>query len=80
MFQFQEEARHTIVKMLSELPFGRTESAVRVNSMSSGLAEEDLRVIMAAERLPPTLLLPKVQGPRELDVVSPVKDQASLLI
>ena len=55
--------------MLSEVDFGRTEAAVRVNSVSSGLAEEDLRVVMAAPRLPATIMLPKVESPQELDWV-----------
>eukprot|EP00914_Ancora_sagittata_P015440 GHVO01030516.1.p1 GENE.GHVO01030516.1~~GHVO01030516.1.p1 ORF type:complete len:250 (+),score=31.70 GHVO01030516.1:43-792(+) len=53
--------------MLSELQFGRSEPCVRVNSMSSGLTSDDLKVVMTAETLPPTLLLPKVQSPQELD-------------
>lgn len=56
--------------MLSEINFGRTEAAVRVNSVSSGLAEEDLRVVMSAPKLPSTLMLPKVESPQELDWVS----------
>ncbi|ELU17285.1 hypothetical protein CAPTEDRAFT_220156 [Capitella teleta] len=63
----KDDARHMIVRMLKELEFGRSEPCVRVNSMSSGLTADDLNVVMKAETLPPTLLLPKVQSPQELD-------------
>ncbi|KAK7483277.1 hypothetical protein BaRGS_00025444 [Batillaria attramentaria] len=54
------EARENIRVALDEL--GEVEGvdlAVRVNSVSSGLLEEDLRVVMAAKRKPATILLPK---------------------
>ncbi|XP_070190837.1 citramalyl-CoA lyase, mitochondrial-like isoform X2 [Littorina saxatilis] len=54
------EARENIRGMLDEL--GEVEGvdiAVRVNSVSSGLMEQDLNVIMTAQRLPETILLPK---------------------
>ena len=55
--------------MLDTLQFGRTEAAVRVNSVSSGLAEEDLKVTLSAKYLPPTVMLPKVETPSELEWV-----------
>ncbi|KAJ8253401.1 hypothetical protein GJAV_G00212530 [Gymnothorax javanicus] len=60
------EARETIPKMLAELQLGRTEKCVRVNSVSSGLAEADLEVILQAEVLPPALMLPKVENTHEV--------------
>ncbi|XP_041352207.1 citramalyl-CoA lyase, mitochondrial-like [Gigantopelta aegis] len=54
------EARENIRKILDELDFGTTDCAVRVNSMDSGLTEEDLQVIFQADKLPQTVLLPKV--------------------
>ncbi|XP_056145973.1 citramalyl-CoA lyase, mitochondrial [Lampris incognitus] len=60
------EARETISRMLVELDLGRTEKCVRVNSVSSGLADEDLRVILQAEVLPPALMLPKVEDTQEV--------------
>ncbi|XP_012689510.1 citramalyl-CoA lyase, mitochondrial [Clupea harengus] len=60
------EARETIPKMLAELDVGRTEKCVRVNSVSSGLAEADLEVILGAEVLPTALMLPKVEDTGEV--------------
>lgn len=66
----QAEARETIPKMLAELNLGRTEKCVRVNSVSSGLADADLEVILQAEVLPPALMLPKVEDTEEVQWVS----------
>ncbi|XP_061826720.1 citramalyl-CoA lyase, mitochondrial [Nerophis lumbriciformis] len=60
------EARETIPRMLAELNLGRTEKCVRVNSVSSGLAEADLEVILGAEVLPPAVMLPKVENTQEI--------------
>ncbi|KAM9850694.1 citramalyl-CoA lyase, mitochondrial [Aulostomus maculatus] len=60
------EARETIPRMLAELNLGRTEKCVRVNSVSSGLAETDLQVILGAEVLPPAVMLPKVEDTEEV--------------
>lgn len=43
---------------------------MRVNSVSSGLAEEDLQVIMEAKVLPPAFMLPKVEDTQEVKFVS----------
>lgn len=56
--------------MLAELDLGRTEKCVRVNSVSSGLAEADLQVILQAEVLPPAIMLPKVEDMQEVQWVS----------
>ena len=56
--------------MLAELDVGRTEKCVRVNSVSSGLAEADLEVILGAEVLPTALMLPKVEDTGEVQWVS----------
>ncbi|KAG9349566.1 hypothetical protein JZ751_028014 [Albula glossodonta] len=60
------EARETIPKMLAELNLGRTEKCVRINSVSSGLAEADMEVILQAAVLPPALMLPKVEDTEEV--------------
>ncbi|XP_053483699.1 citramalyl-CoA lyase, mitochondrial isoform X2 [Ictalurus furcatus] len=60
------EARETIPKMLAELNLGHTEKCVRVNSVSSGLTDTDLEVILQAEVLPPALMLPKVEDTEEI--------------
>jgi len=69
---FQVEARETIKKMLDTLNFGLTECVVRVNSVSSGIMETDLKVVFEAETLPHTLMFPKVNSPQELVTVSVV--------
>lgn len=58
----KEEARHKVKKTLDEMYFGKVEPVVRINSVGSGLAEEDLDVILQAHRLPPTIMLPKVEA------------------
>ncbi|KAM9709357.1 citramalyl-CoA lyase, mitochondrial [Menidia menidia] len=60
------EARETIPRMLAELDLGRTEKCVRVNSVSSGLAEADLEVILQGKVLPPAIMLPKVEDTQEV--------------
>ncbi|KAF7668147.1 hypothetical protein LDENG_00030270 [Lucifuga dentata] len=60
------EARETIPRMLVELDLGRTEKCVRVNSVSSGLVEADLQVILQGEVLPPAIMLPKVEDTQEV--------------
>lgn len=65
----QNEARETIPRMLVELNLGRTEKCVRVNSVSSGLAEADLQVILQGEVLPPAVMLPKVEDTQEVQWV-----------
>ena len=56
--------------MLDSLSFGQTEPAVRVNAVGSGLAEADLAVTLSATRVPPTLMLPKVEEVSDIDWVS----------
>jgi len=53
------EARSMISQMLGEIEFGQTEPVVRINSVDSGLAEDDLKVIFQAKKLPQTFMLPK---------------------
>lgn len=65
----QVEARETIRKMLDTLDFGFTECVVRVNAVTSGLMEEDLEVVLSAQKLPETLMFPKVNSPQELVTV-----------
>jgi len=66
----QEEARQTITKMLDEIQFGRTEPIVRVNSVESGLAKDDINAVMQANFLPPTWMIPKVDDPMDIQWVS----------
>lgn len=66
----QVDARNTIRSMLDRLSCpGVRDLAVRVNSVSSGLADEDLMEIFKAERLPSTVMLPKVESKAEVQWV-----------
>ncbi|XP_043927163.1 citramalyl-CoA lyase, mitochondrial [Protopterus annectens] len=60
------EARQMIPRMLEELDLGRTEKCVRINSVSSGLADLDMEVILHSKTLPPSLMLPKVETVDEI--------------
>ncbi|XP_062049969.1 citramalyl-CoA lyase, mitochondrial isoform X2 [Lepus europaeus] len=62
----KSEARQRIVKTLEDFDLGPTEKCVRVNSVSSGLAEEDLKALLESRVLPSSLMLPKVEGPEEI--------------
>ncbi|KAJ8027565.1 Citramalyl-CoA lyase, mitochondrial [Holothuria leucospilota] len=54
------DARRTVSSMLDKLSCPHVRDlAVRVNSVSSGLAEEDLKEVFKANRLPDTIMLPK---------------------
>lgn len=55
----KDEARGTIVRLLGELDFGRSERAVRINPLSSGIAEEDLKALLSAPKMPDALVIPK---------------------
>jgi len=58
------DARENIALLLSEdkVQFGRSECSVRVNSVDSGLCEEDMRVVLGGDKLPAAVHLPKVQS------------------
>lgn len=58
------------MKTLEDFDLGPTEKCVRINSVSSGLAEEDLEVLLQSRVLPSSLMLPKVEGPEEIRWVS----------
>nr|XP_056718118.1 citramalyl-CoA lyase, mitochondrial [Euleptes europaea] len=60
------EARTTTMKTLEGFEFGQTEKCVRINSVSSGLAEEDMKVILVSNVLPTSLMLPKVENVEEI--------------
>uniref|UniRef100_A0A8C9F136 Citrate lyase beta like n=1 Tax=Pavo cristatus TaxID=9049 RepID=A0A8C9F136_PAVCR len=61
----KREARLTVVKTLEEFDIGHAEKCVRINSVSSGLAEEDLEVLLQSKTLPSSLMLPKVEHVEE---------------
>lgn len=58
------------MKTLEEFDFGRAEKCVRINSVSSGLAEEDLEVLLQSKTLPSSMMLPKVENVEEIRWVS----------
>ncbi|XP_010020141.1 PREDICTED: citrate lyase subunit beta-like protein, mitochondrial, partial [Nestor notabilis] len=62
----KKEARLTIVKTLEKFDFGHAEKCVRINSVSSGLAEEDLEVLLQSKTLPSSMMLPKVENVEEI--------------
>uniref|UniRef100_A0A8C4V920 Citramalyl-CoA lyase, mitochondrial n=1 Tax=Falco tinnunculus TaxID=100819 RepID=A0A8C4V920_FALTI len=62
----KREARLTVVKTLEEFDFGHAEKCVRINSVSSGLAEEDLEVFLQSKTLPSSMMLPKVECVEEI--------------
>ncbi|KAM7111154.1 citramalyl-CoA lyase, mitochondrial isoform 5-T8 [Molossus nigricans] len=62
----KNEARLRIVKTLEDFDLGSTEKCVRINAVSSGLAEEDLETLLQSRVLPSSLMLPKVEGPEEI--------------
>lgn len=64
------EARKTIAKFLDETTFGRTEPVLRINSIASGFAEEDLQVVLQANNLPPTIAVPKVEDPTHIEWIA----------
>lgn len=61
----KDVARNTILSFLQTIKPGqaskRTEFGVRINSVESGLAEEDLKLLLSGERIPHTIYLPKVE-------------------
>ena len=59
-FNRKDEARLVIQRALSGIDFGKSERLVRINSFSSGRAEEDLQVILAGH--PDAILVPKVDS------------------
>lgn len=60
-------ARENIAAALRTVHFGRSERLVRINPLGSGLAEEDLRAVLAAQ--PDGIVLPKVEGADEVQWV-----------
>lgn len=53
------EARQGIVAALNELDFGGVEKIVRINTIGSGLAEDELDAVLPAK--PQALLVPKIE-------------------
>lgn len=64
------DARNIIAKVLDEITFGRTEPVLRVNSIRSGFAEDDLKVVLRANNTPPTIAVPKIEGTSDIEWVA----------
>ncbi|GIX85457.1 citramalyl-CoA lyase, mitochondrial [Caerostris extrusa] len=58
----KSEARNVIREIAESFDFKNIEFAVRINSLDSGLAEEDLLSILNCRNLPDTLMVPKVES------------------
>ena len=58
---FQAECRDNITRLLPKLDFGRSESAVRINSIDTEYAAEDLKAVFSSKTLPKALMVPKVE-------------------
>jgi len=67
----KESARHNIRNILDtkRVEFGNSECSVRVNSVDSGMCEQDLEIVLGGENLPSAVHLPKVGGKEELEFV-----------
>lgn len=69
----QDIARNTIRKLLDNgkpVKPRNYDWAVRINSIPSGLCKEDLEVILTADFLPDSILLPKVESIDDIKYVS----------
>ncbi|GFT37701.1 citramalyl-CoA lyase, mitochondrial [Nephila pilipes] len=58
----KSEARNVIGEIAESFDFGKTEFAVRINSIDSGLAEEDLMSVLNFKKYPDTLMVPKIES------------------
>ncbi|CAG9856980.1 unnamed protein product [Phyllotreta striolata] len=67
----KEDARKLITEKLKDIiPTARNDVGVRVNSIDSGLCEEDIKSCLSGSHLPHTLLLPKVETTEHLKWVA----------
>ena len=66
----QEEARNTIHNLLGQVNFGSSEVCVRINSIETGLADDDLRLALTAKVLPHSIVVPKVETVEHINWVN----------
>jgi citrate lyase beta subunit len=69
----KEAAREGIVQALQTLNFGGSERLVRINALSTGLAEADLAAVLPAH--PDGIVLPKILGPEDVLKVDQIMTQ-----
>jgi citrate lyase subunit beta-like protein len=60
---------HPCLQALDDVSFGRSERAIRINSIQSGLAADDLRAVLTGRTLPDAVVVPKVGDARWLAAV-----------
>ncbi|XP_035223276.1 citramalyl-CoA lyase, mitochondrial-like [Stegodyphus dumicola] len=66
----KSEARRVISEIASTHNFGKTEFAVRINSLDSGLAGDDLDEILTSKKIPDTLMVPKVDSVKHVEWIN----------
>jgi citrate lyase subunit beta-like protein len=70
------EARVTIAKALQELDFGKSEKLARINSVGSGLEEEDIEAVLPYH--PDGIVIPKVESFGQVEWASKIIEAAEL--
>jgi len=63
----KSEARACIRHMLPSLDFGYSESAVRINSIDSPHAADDLNSLLTSEHLPDAIMIPKIESSEQVE-------------
>lgn len=58
----KEETRSSIQKWLPDLDFGRSESVVRMNSIDTSFAADDLESVLTSKHLPNAIMIPKIES------------------
>lgn len=66
----KEEARIKASDQLQTLDFGRSEVAVRLNAVSTGLCGRDIREVFSNRVLPDVVILPKVESPEDVEYLA----------
>jgi len=66
----KNEARDVICQMLGEVDFGRSERCVRINSIDSGMADDDVKAVFGARCRPQAIVIPKVESVDQVDWIA----------
>ena len=61
-FLLQVECRQNIAEIFPTLDFGKSESAIRINSIDTQFAEDDLKSVFSTASLPNALMVPKIEN------------------
>lgn len=70
------EARLTIARALQELDFGGSEKLARINSVGSGLEQEDIRAVLPHH--PQGIVIPKIEEPDQIQWAHEIIEAAEL--